>query len=296
MATLSIFANFYVNDEERFLRMKDSFLSFKDIEAQKWVINIRGEFKEDAMIFLRSNLKQKLISYALDSKEGWFDDTKQMIDIIDTDFILFWVEDHVNQVDVTRYKEIISEMKSTGAEYLTHSWWFSGRPLEIYRDVKKKESKNIFSFILDQEANHRINEKYSAYIISMLGIFATSLFKKIIKRGAPVLRSYPKKTPLDFEKGAEEVQWLPIHYAIPKYELFASIDDGGEGYSLQSRDLYSKRVLRPVASTVEIPHWKLAFRTGIREYIPVFIYKKLIRVVIFYNKVARYVTLLIKGL
>ena len=45
--TLSVFSNFRINDEERFFRLKDSCLSFKDIDAVKWVINIRGKLKNE---------------------------------------------------------------------------------------------------------------------------------------------------------------------------------------------------------------------------------------------------------
>ena len=41
--SLTVFSNFRINDEERLIRLKDSFYSFKDICAEKWVINIRGK-------------------------------------------------------------------------------------------------------------------------------------------------------------------------------------------------------------------------------------------------------------
>ena len=49
--SLTIFANFRIDNEERYLRMQDSFLSFKDISAEKWVVNVRGPYKERALIF-----------------------------------------------------------------------------------------------------------------------------------------------------------------------------------------------------------------------------------------------------
>ncbi|WP_157834490.1 hypothetical protein [Candidatus Ruthturnera calyptogenae] len=49
--TLTIFANFRINNEERYQRMKDSFESFKDIKAQKWVINVRGSYKLKTIFF-----------------------------------------------------------------------------------------------------------------------------------------------------------------------------------------------------------------------------------------------------
>lgn len=295
MTTLTIFANFYINDYERFLRMKDSFMSFKDIDAKKWVINVRGKFRFETLFFLHDHLGDKLIPYTLESKKGWFADTKMMLDSISTDFTFFWIEDHINLINVGKYKEILGEMKEGSSEYLGYSWWHSGKPIESYRVLEKKEYNNISTFLLDKEAVSKIDH-LKVYIISMAGFFSVELFKKIITKGPPLLRGYSKFCPFDFEKGGGETSWLPINYAIPKYELFASIDDGGEGYSLQSRGLYPKRALRSEAPHVKISHCKLFFRTKIRKYIPEFVYRKLIVFVIFYNKVTHHVSLLIKGI
>lgn len=295
MATLTIFANFYINDEERFLRMKDSFASFKDIDAEKWVINVRGKYKFETLFFLHNHLGDKLIPFTMESDKGWFYDTKKMLDSINTDFVFFWIEDHINLIDIGKYIEILGEMKESSSEYLGYSWWFSGKPIESYRVLEKKEYNNISTFLLDKEDMSKIDHQ-NVYIISMAGFFSVRLFKKIITKGPSLLRGYSKFCPFDFEKGGGETSWLPINYAIPKYELFASIDDGGEGYSLQSRGLYPKRAVRPETPQAKIPQYKLLFRTRIKEYIPEIVYRKLIKVVIFYNKVTHYISLLTKGL
>ena len=48
LISLAIFANFFIDNEERLQRMKDSFKSFKSIKPQEWIINIRGKYKIDA--------------------------------------------------------------------------------------------------------------------------------------------------------------------------------------------------------------------------------------------------------
>ena len=53
--SLVVFANFRIDNEERYLRLKDSFFSFKDISAEKWVINIRGSYKEQTKNFLQEH-------------------------------------------------------------------------------------------------------------------------------------------------------------------------------------------------------------------------------------------------
>ena len=62
--SLTIFSNFFIDNEERLQRMKDSFYSFRDIKPKEWVINIRGSLKYDAGNFLKSELNENLnLSY-----------------------------------------------------------------------------------------------------------------------------------------------------------------------------------------------------------------------------------------
>ena len=55
--SLCIFANFLINNEERFQRLKDSYESFKDICPNQWIINIRGDYKYKVADFLKSRIK-----------------------------------------------------------------------------------------------------------------------------------------------------------------------------------------------------------------------------------------------
>ena len=87
--SLVVFANFRINNEERYLRLKDSFFSFKDISAEKWVINIRGSYKEQTKNFLQEHLQDKFHHYDIESKKGWFQDTRTMLKDIDTDLFNF---------------------------------------------------------------------------------------------------------------------------------------------------------------------------------------------------------------
>ena len=60
LTTLTIFANFYIDNEERLQRMKDSFNSFKKIQPLEWIINIRGSYKYKAGEYLKDNISQNI--------------------------------------------------------------------------------------------------------------------------------------------------------------------------------------------------------------------------------------------
>jgi len=293
MATLTIFANFYIDSDERYLRMVDSFNSFSDIAAEKWVINARGLHAKKTMDFLTDKLGEKLVPFELESSQGWLHDTKQMLEAIKTDYVFLWLEDHINLVDVQIYNMILSEMYENGSEYLEYSWWHFGQPLKTYQDVIENESSHIYTFTHTKETLHLVEQKHSTFIISMVSIFSRSLFCKIINETPLFLRQYPKLTPFNFEKGAGHTSWLPIKVAIPKEELFANIDDdhSDPGYSLQSRGLYPVREKRAAGPTFQ----KIKKANIFKKTLPTFIYKRLIAVVIFINKVKRYFSLVLQG-
>lgn len=73
--------------------------------------------------------------------------------------------------------------------------------------------------------NYIINDKYFNFINKNLFNYR--------------LTNFPKETPFDFEKNNSRVDLLPIKIALPRQELFASIDyDAFPKYSLLSRGMY----------------------------------------------------------
>ena len=148
-------------------------------------------------------------------------------------------------IDIHLYSKILNEMKDNGCEHLLYSFYVDGSYHDnMFKGIKKFNCKYIDYADLTKEINikHRLMHEY--YIISLVGIFSHELFSKIINN--PDIRKSSKEKPHNFEKDKNDQKWLPIRYAIPKFELFASIDDsrGKKGYSLQERGLYPIRVVR----------------------------------------------------
>lgn len=253
MPLLNIFANFFIDTEERFLRMQDSFLSFKDISASKWVINVRGRYSEKALIFLHANLGEKLLPYRLHSDEGWFCDSRRMLPEIDGDYVLFWLEDHINLARIELLDAIIHEMKEKDLEYLLYSFWQFGKLRSRYKGVMLTAGEYLDYFVHDDRNNQLIQQNgKGSYLIAAPSVFKRSLFEKVVLADDPIPKRWPKETPFDFEKAPTDVHWLPIKVALPRQELFASIDDdhGYEFSCLQSRGLYPIREERKSYTSV----------------------------------------------
>ena len=57
MASYTVFANFFIDTNERFVRARDSFVSFYDSDIDNWVINIRGRYKFELSNYLNDQIK-----------------------------------------------------------------------------------------------------------------------------------------------------------------------------------------------------------------------------------------------
>lgn len=246
MDDLTIFANFFIDTEERFLRMKDSFRSFCGINPEMWLLNIRGRYKKQAAHFLTKNINNEIIISFRSSSEGWFNDTQKMLKDLKTRYALLWVEDHINIAEIDYLITVINEMKAESADCLMYTFFEFGNYNKRFEGIVKKELSAIEIFDHTVETHQIAEKNLPGYCsISYVSIMKTSLFKKVILN-PPEKRIWPIETPFDFEKGGFDTKWLPLRIALSKKELFASIDDdrGIEGYSLQSRGLYPIREIR----------------------------------------------------
>lgn len=250
--SLTVFANFRIDSEERFLRMKDSFFSFCNASIKLWVINIRGDYKNLAADFLRENLKEKLVLFNLNSSQGWFFDSNHMFSSVNTDYVFFWNEDHICLVGGDHLNSVIYDMGTNNVDYLGYSWFGMGAYLDEFKGLNGLNLTTLTLYEYNKSFNKRrqINAKsiigVESYIVSCCGVFSNSFMMRILSLGPPFPRRWPKETPFDFEKNSDDEFILPINFGVPKIELFACIDDDNRhpGSSLISRGLYPERIKR----------------------------------------------------
>jgi hypothetical protein len=245
-SSLTVFANFFIDNEERFLRMKDSLQSIKGIKVDRYVVNVRGRFAQQVIDHLKSNV-DKLHVFSIESYAGWFYDSSKFSHLISTNYVLLWVEDHICMAS-NKVNSVVNDMEMANADLLTYTFWCNGKFLHRYMAIEQTDAGSITWFdhtldINDQVQNNIYGMK--SYLISYPSIIKSDLFKKIIKDGGRE-RRWSRMTPFDFEKAPEDTHWLPLRRANPKFELFASIDDdqGEPGSCLEARGLYPKRLDR----------------------------------------------------
>jgi hypothetical protein len=253
MGLLTVFANFRIDSEERFLRMQDSFRSFCEADIEIWVVNIRGSLKNEAAEFLKTNLGGRLKLFELESKEGWFHDSRQMLYEINSEYVFFWIEDHLCLSGVNYFNQVVNEMKMLDAEYLLYSAFHQGETLGSYNCMPLFDGETIIKVNYDPKRHLQRTEFIkknklicATFIISCCSILSNKLFKKVVLKKDPLINRWPKETPFDFEKNERDTHWLPMKVAQTKREFFAFIDDdhGRAGNSLIGRGLYPNRVSR----------------------------------------------------
>ena len=245
---LCIFANFFIDNDERFNRMKDSFLSFKDIDPDQWVVNIRGTLKFQAANFLKKELGNKIKIFHLQSNRGWSYDSRVISKFIKSKHIFFWVEDHILINDIFYLKNCLLEMKNFKVDQM----WYTFLTNEIKERFGilpvYKKGKYITVTKIDDDAKVKLFNifKKNFYTISMVSIMEKNFFLKNIFSPKPYLKRWPRNLPFDFEKKSTDNVFSSIIHAMPNKELFVSIDDdrGEDGYSLISRGLYKSSISR----------------------------------------------------
>lgn len=249
MRKFTVFANFFIDTEERFLRLKDSFFSFSKANIHEWCINIRGNYKQDVKKFLENNISKNLKVFFLESNEGWINDSLEVTKNINTEIIFFWLEDHICTTDVSKINLVVEEMYENKIDHLIYSFFHKGIFIEPLDAVHYEKKKNISFFLLDSKNHNKLKTWYEKknikphYIISCCSFMSLKLFKKNLLISKKK-KKYNKMLPFNFEKNFLEDQILPFNNGVVNNELFVSIDDdhGEQGYSLISRKQYPVRV------------------------------------------------------
>ena len=251
MNKLTIFANFSIDSEERFLRLKDSFFSFRQGNIDNWVINIRGSFREKVKIFLVTHITTKVDIFFYESESGWCADTINLIPYIKNKIIFFWIEDHICIKNINHFNNLVDQIYKYNIDYLLYSFFHNGKLVDRAKVTDYASLKNLCYFDYNEKNYNKLDFWYKNnstthdYLISAACFISLDLFKKNIFISSNKYK-YNKKLPFNFERSFLEKEILPFRNGILKEELFVSIDDdhGEKGYSLISRGKYPSRISR----------------------------------------------------
>tara|TARA_B100000787_G_scaffold166711_1_gene152341 strand:+ start:251 stop:1153 length:903 start_codon:yes stop_codon:yes gene_type:complete len=269
--SLAIFSNFFIDNEERLQRMKDSFFSFKDINPKEWVINIRGSLKLEAGNFLKKELGENLNLFYLQSKQGWMYDSLIISKKINSDYVFYWIEDNILISSPIDLKNCIMEMKEFDVEHFLYTFFLDEKRNNFDLIEPYKLGKYIKVYKLDLKNCSKIRKLAGEfYTVSSPSIMQKDFFIKILLSPKPYLKRWHRNLPFDFEKVSNDNIFPVVWYSLPNKEQFVVIDDNASqpGYSLISRGLYPNRISRYNMKILEFGHlYKISEK--IKKLIPI---------------------------
>jgi hypothetical protein len=256
--SLTVFANFHINNQERLQRMKDSLNSFLKINPDQYIVNIRGKYRFSAGKHLKKKLNKKLDLSYLHSNRGWSYDSQRISKKINSKYVFFWIEDHLLISSPKIFINCLIEMEKYKADHLLYSFLHDQMRQTFSILPAYKIGKYIKILNLNSDSCSRMNNKFKKdfYIVSCTQIFERKLFLKILFSNKPLLKRWPRHLPFDFEKKSKDKVVLNTYFAIPHHELFVPIDDdhGNPGYSLISRKKYPNRISRENLKKLEFDY------------------------------------------
>jgi len=247
---ICIFANFFIDQEERFFRLQDSFNSLVGLNPNEWRINVRGRFKDHVRDFLMTKKLKNIKITSIESKKGWFFDSIEISKDITSELIFIWVEDHIALASPEEIMESFYEMYQLGASQIPYSMWHEGSK-KFYKKlhlVIKGEYVSIYK--LDKVLFKKTKD---TYIVSLPSLMTKDFFLQVLKMKKPYLKRWPRKVPFDFEKNIKDFDNLDFFISFPNRELFCCIDDNHDqkSYSLIERGLYPNRISREALREIE---------------------------------------------
>ena len=231
--SLTVFANFLINDEERLNRLKESFFSFYKCNIDYWIINVRGNYNSKVSNFLLKHLSQDNLNLSfIESKNGWFYVSKQIVKNLKTSYVFIWNEDHINQAGYEKFNNIFDDIEKKKLDIFFYSFFNKGASPDSFKLSQSKETQNIIYLennikILKKRISNMERNKIGGpkFIISLASIISSKLFVKVLTANDPPIRRWPKNTPFDFEKNQNDVHWLPLKTGVSKFKFFEPEDE-----------------------------------------------------------------------
>ncbi len=245
---ISLFANFRIDSAERLHRMRDSLDSIRDIKFSNYVVNIRGSLRKEARLYIEQCITEGLIISEDEDSRGWMDQSLELSEKLLADYIFIWVEDHIFTSTPELFSDTIWEAFNTGADFLYYSFLTPAITSQYLNLEIHKDGFYSTMFSISEDSINKNLPWFKGRLIytsSLVTIVSKSRFKNRLSDFSSELLRWPHETPFNFERIWAVEKLKKVIVAIPKNELFVSIDDDLDfNYSLISRGLYPNRVNR----------------------------------------------------
>lgn len=183
MAT-ALFANIFLNSELKFYEFKLSICGTVGMFSE-YHINVRGDFREEALAFVCELSLPDLFVYQDLSGSDWISDSLIMAQNIKSNSVYFFLEDHYPAVDNSKIDliNIFREFDDLDCDCMTYSW-YRAKSYEArnFTPIVTHSTKLLSVFEINKENISYIKSEigFDKNMVSMAALFSRQYFLKIL--------------------------------------------------------------------------------------------------------------------
>lgn len=260
---ICVIFNVFLHEKYKVDRFLEAIYRLTKVEIFDYRILLRGPQSSLAKEQLISQFPIKNnTNIHLELKEKYRDwklNTLLMVTESSYRYYLLAQEDHLLVANKEFSNHFFSECLRLNIDVAPVSFFDATTQLRDYLANKNSRTSEVcISCTLERGWDCNLSSR--VWLTSLLSLYKRDLLVKLLSTPRPIVKKFPPFTPFDFEQQPGSTWFLPISIALPRSEIFACIDDGPRGSSLQERGLYPRDSTRlPIHNIANTASEKGAF-------------------------------------
>ncbi len=238
---ICVIFNVFLHEKYKVIRFLEAIQRLTEVKLFDYRILLRGPQSSLAKEQLVSQIPFKnMTNVHLELKEvssDWKLNTLSMVQKSNYRYYLLAQEDHLLVANLELSSQFFSECLRLDIDVAPVSFFEATKKLrEYFTNKGARISEICISCTLEKGWDSDLTSR--VWLTSLLSLYKRELLIKLLSTPRPIIKKFPPFTPFDFEQQPGSTWFLPISIALPTSEIFACIDDGPIGSSLQERGLY----------------------------------------------------------
>jgi len=235
--------NIYIPTAFKANRFIDAFNSLIEVGLMRHSIRIRGEFAS----FIKENLSRAALDkpyeiswFHKELTRDWQLNTLEQVLQSQTTLVLLMQEDHICIGEMQNVSNFIKFFFETDCESSPLSFYSTYKEQREILSSTKNILDNKYGVFTILQKNWQKDIPTPRFPVSLVGLFKKSSLITMLLNTRPFIKKYPPLTPFNFEQAPNQKWFLPLKFALPKFEFLACIDDDAKipNTSLQKRAIY----------------------------------------------------------
>lgn len=251
---ICVIFNVFLHEEYKVSRLLESIERLIKLKIFNYRILLRGSQSNVAKerlssLILMMNLTNVHLELTEESRD-WKLNTLSIVQKSNYKYYLLAQEDHLLVANLELSSHFFNECLRLDIDVAPVSFFQSYQQLrEYFINKKARDSQNCIVCTLENGWDSDLNSR--VWLTSLVSLYKRNLLIKLLSSPRPIIKKFPPFTPFDFEQQPGSTWFLPISIALPTTEIFACVDDGPIGTSLQDRGLYPLDKIRVPIHNVE---------------------------------------------